>query len=147
MTNASSDNLNSCHPNGNPDDPQQHPPHCALSREASKIDVKSEIVIYMVTRVAGGCHCPKFNQLIKVLFGYSFKNNTSFVSRFNTLRRGRSSMHHNKFSATTNASSDNLNSGHPNGNPDDPQQPPPHCALSREASLKKGSDAWRSGRA
>ena len=49
-------------------------------------------------------------------------------------------MHHNKFSATTNASSDNLNSGHPNGNQDDPQQHPPHCALSREASLKKGSD-------
>lgn len=69
----------------------------------------------------------------------------SFVSRFNTLRRGRSTMHHNKFSAPNNsASGDNLNSGHPTsvsvGNPDDPQQQPQHGALSREASLKKGSD-------
>ena len=54
-------------------------------------------------------------------------------------------MHHNKFSApTNNASSDNLNSGHPasvsGGNPDDPPQQSQHGALSREASLKKGSD-------
>ena len=64
----------------------------------------------------------------------SFKNNTSFVSRFNTLRRGRS-YHHggaNKLQAG-NASNDNLNSG--GGTATNPDQ---QCALSREASLKKG---------
>ena len=84
-----------------------------------------------------------------IIFDCSFKNNTSFVSRFNTLRRGRSSLHHSKLPAATNASSDNLNSGHPTAagisassgnNPDETQQQPLHCALSREASLKKGSD-------
>ena len=58
-------------------------------------------------------------------------------------------MHHSKLPAATNASSDNLNSGHPTAagisssvqsNTDETQQQPLHCALSREASLKKGSD-------
>ena len=70
-------------------------------------------------------------------FLYSFKNNTSFVSRFNTLRRGRSS--HNPSAhklQAPNTSNDNLNAGSgASGNGSGVTEHPP---LSREASLKKG---------
>ena len=80
--------------------------------------------------------------LSNCVFSYfSFKNNTSFVSRFNTLRRGRSG--HNPAAhklQAANASNDNLNacSAGTNGNGTGvtTDQPP----LSREASIKKGSD-------
>ena len=69
----------------------------------------------------------------------SFKNNTSFVSRFNTLRRGRS-YHHgtaNKLQAA-NASNDNLVGGNTASSTAVATNPDQQCALSREASLKKG---------
>ena len=78
-----------------------------------------------------------FSSQIFFFLLYSFKNNTSFVSRFNTLRRGRSS--HNPSAhklQAPNTSNDNLNAGSgASGNGSGVSEHPP---LSREASLKKG---------
>ena len=70
---------------------------------------------------------------------FSFKNNTSFVTRFNTLRRGRASHHSStgsKLTTAMNNSNDNLS----NPGSENPHGPNPG-GLSREASItKKGSD-------
>ena len=83
------------------------------------------------------CYKTSFLNNFNLNFLYSFKNNTSFVSRFNTLRRGRSS--HNPSAhklQAPNTSNDNLNAGSgASGNGSGVTEHPP---LSREASLKKG---------
>ena len=79
-------------------------------------------------------------QISKVMFYSSFKNNTSFVSRFNTLRRGRSTTTNNpvRLQAPT-TSNDNINSG-TGASGNGSSAPTDHQPLSREASIKKGSD-------